>query len=140
MQRRHFQMSATQSELHRMMEITEAFCVANKFPDAISNHMKLALDEVLSNIIKYAYSKSGPGLIDVNLTYANNKLVATIEDSGIPFDPLRTRVQVSREPLRKRKEGGLGIVFVKSLMDSVAYERSGDRNKVALTLKVPPPQ
>ena len=53
MQRRHFQMSATQSELHRMMEITEAW-EANKFPDAISNHMKLALDEVLSNTMSRA--------------------------------------------------------------------------------------
>jgi anti-sigma regulatory factor (Ser/Thr protein kinase) len=102
--------------------------------------MKLALDEVLSNIVKYAYGKSGPGLIDVDLTYENNKLVATVQDSGIPFNPLRTQGQVSREPLISRKEGGLGIVFIKSLMDSVVYERNGDRNKVVLTLEVPPPR
>ncbi len=140
MHRRHFQMSATQRELQRVMGTIDAFCVANKLPDSISNHMKLALDEVLSNIIKYAYGKSGPGLIDVDLTYANNKFVATVQDSGIPFDPLQRRPQVSRGPLRSRKEGGLGIVFVKSLMDSVAYERCGDRNKVVLTLEVPPPR
>jgi serine/threonine-protein kinase RsbW len=137
MHRSHFQISATQSELQRITGMVEAFCAANKLPEPISNHMKLALDEVLSNIVKYAYGATENGIIDVELTYADNKFMATVEDRGVAFDPLRSQGQIARGPLKTRKEGGLGIFFVKSLMDGVGYERNGDRNKVTLTIEVP---
>jgi len=98
--------------------------------------MNLALDEVLSNIVKYAYDSPDTGTIDVELTYSNNELMASVEDRGIAFDPLTLQMPANTGPLRNRKEGGLGIFFVKRLMDSVVYERVGDRNKVTLTIKV----
>ena len=137
MHRSHSQIPAEQSELQRIIGMVETFCAANKLPEAISNQMKLALDEVLSNIVKYAYGASENGIIDVELTYANNKFMATVEDCGVAFDPLRSQEQLAAGPLKTRKEGGLGIFFVKSLMDGVGYERNGDRNKVTLTIEVP---
>ncbi len=100
MHRSHSQIPAAQSELQRIIGMVETFCAANKLPETISNQMKLALDEVLSNIVKYAYSASENGIIDVELTYANNKFMATVEDCGVAFDPLRSQEQLAAGPLK----------------------------------------
>jgi serine/threonine-protein kinase RsbW len=137
MTRHRFQIIAAQSELRRAMGLVEAFCGVNKLPAATCNLMNLALDEVLSNIAKYGYPHPEHGIIDVELSYANNTLTALVEDRGIAFNPFDLPIEVPSGPLNKRRQGGLGIVFVKSLLDSAAYERIGDRNKVTLTIKVP---
>lgn len=137
MHRSHFQISAAQNELQSIVAAVEDFCAANNIPAAISNLMHLALDEVLSNIVKYAYDASEHGIIDVELTYSNNRFTATVEDAGRPFNPLRFQKQNISGPLKNRTPGGLGILFVKSLVDSIVYDRSGDRNKVTLTIGVP---
>lgn len=137
MSRSRCQISAALSELVRVREMVEEFCDAHKLPDATSNLMNLALDEVLSNIVKYAYQAPDQGTIEIELACSDNKLTASIEDRGIPFNPLEQSVAVQRGPLHSRKEGGLGIIFVKSLLDRVAYERIGDRNKMTLTTNVP---
>jgi serine/threonine-protein kinase RsbW len=137
MARSHFQILAAQRELAHILGSVAAFCAANKLPEATCNLMNLALDEVLSNIVKYAYDSPETGTIDVELTYSNNKLMASIEDRGVAFNPLALQMPANTGPLQSRKEGGLGIFFVKSLLDSVGYERIGDRNKVNLTIRVP---
>ena len=134
--RSHLQISTAPSELVCASEMVEAFCGAHKLPDETSNLMNLVLDEVLSNIVKYAYDTAVGGIIDIELVYSNNELTAFVEDRGIPFNPLAQQTVVHGGPLRSRKAGGLGIVFVKSLLDSVAYERIGDRNKVTLTIQL----
>ena len=136
MSRSHCQIVAAPGELARISETLAAFCGAHKLPDATCNLMHLALDEVLSNIVKYAYDPAETGSIDIELVYSNDKLTASIEDHGAPFDPLKLKTVVQDGPLHSRKEGGLGILFLKSLLDSVAYERIGDRTKVTLTINV----
>ena len=126
-----------QRELPSAVATAEAFCTANHIPEEISNRMKLALDEVLSNIVKYAYDEPECGIIDVELTYADRRLVATVGDSGKPFNPLLFPGRPTSGPLASRREGGLGIVFVTRLMDSVDYDRSGDQNRLTLTISVP---
>ena len=137
MARSHFQILAEQRHLAQILGSVKAFCTANKLPEATSNLMNLALDEVLSNIVKYAYDSPETGTIDVELTYSNNRLMASIEDAGVAFNPLGVQMPANTGPLQNRREGGLGIFFVKSLVDSVVYERVGDRNKVTLTIRVP---
>ena len=120
--------------------MVEAFCGANNVPEATCNLMQLALDEVLSNIVKYAYDPPGTGTIDVQLTYSTGQFMASVEDHGVAFDPVGFHAPVRNDPLQSRKEGGLGIFFVKRLLDGITYERVGDRNKVTLMIQVPPEQ
>ena len=133
----HIQISVAQPELQSVASTVEAFCVAKDIPQSSSNLMNLALDEILSNIIKFAYDASKSGLIDVDLTYSSNRFIATVEDAGRPFNPLQIPRHVSSEPLKDRRQGGLGIIFVTSLLDSVTYDRTGERNRLMLTIKVP---
>jgi len=135
-----FRISAAQRELPSVTANVEAFCTAHDIPAATSNLMNLALDEVLSNIVKYAYDASNNGPIDVELAYSGRRFTVTVEDAGRPFDPLTFKGPVNNGPLNSRNPGGLGILFVKRLMDSTLYKRSGGRNRLTLVAKVPSPQ
>ena len=99
--------------------------------------MKLVLDEIVSNIVKYAYTTSKAGSIDLELRYCDHKFSAVVEDSGKPFNPLLFSTRKSTDPLQHRKPGGLGLLFVKNLVDSAAYDRQDGRNRLTLTIAVP---
>ncbi|MGH8701072.1 MAG: ATP-binding protein, partial [Burkholderiales bacterium] len=59
-----------------------------------------------------------------------------IEDDGVPFNPLAMPAPDVSTPLRERRVGGIGIHFVRSLMDGVAYDRAGERNRLVLTKRL----
>jgi len=130
------QIRADAADLPTAVKKLEIFCCANQLPESSCNVMKLALDEVLSNIIKYAYRSAENEAVDIELTYASDKFMVSVEDSGVAFNPISFAHAVSLGPLESRKAGGLGILFVKSLLDNVLYERVANRNKITFTVNV----
>jgi serine/threonine-protein kinase RsbW len=136
MGRSRLRILAVQRELRSVVSMVDTFCAENNIPSQISDIMKLVLDEVLSNIVAYAYNTPECGVIDVELTYSNNEFTATVEDDGKPFDPLQYPKPNIRAALKDRKQGGLGIYFVRNLVDNVAYHRVGSRNKLVLAKQV----
>ena len=68
----------------------------------------------------------------ISLRIDGHRLTLEIEDRGRPFHPLDAPSPDLSAPLRERKLGGLGIHFVKQLMDDVAYARVADINRLRL--------
>jgi anti-sigma regulatory factor (Ser/Thr protein kinase) len=108
--------------------VGEAFGVD---PDVLTD-LRIALDEVVTNILKYAYSDSAPHDIGFHWELRDGRLATIIEDDGVPFDPLRAPQPDTTSSLADRQVGGLGIVFLKDLMHSVTYERVAGRNRLTL--------
>jgi anti-sigma regulatory factor (Ser/Thr protein kinase) len=100
-------------------------------PEVLAD-MQVALDEVLRNIMNYAYTDKAEHEIHIRLQVLDNVLDAVIEDDGAPFDPLAIPAPDISKPLRERRVGGVGIHFVRKLMDEVAYNRAGERNRLVL--------
>jgi len=99
--------------------------------------LHVALEEVLNNILCYAFADLDPHKIEVRLNA--DALAATLEffDDGIPFDPTQsTPVPPTFEA--ESESGGLGLLFVHRLMDEVAFERIADRNHLTLRKFAPP--
>ena len=100
---------------------------------AIAKNVRLAVEEAVVNVIDYAYPAGSEGDISI-VARANGKwLKYIISDSGIAFDPteaLRTDTTLSAE---ERPVGGLGILLVRELMDTINYERIDGRNILTLT-------
>ena len=118
-------------ELPRVMAVLDDLVRRHKLPDAALD-MHVALDEVLSNIVKYAYRDAASHDIRVRLKVSERQLEAEIEDDGRPFDPLHARQQERNVPLAERKPGGLGVDVVKRLMSHVSYARAQGRNRLTL--------
>ena len=88
-------------------------------------------DEILSNIIKYAYQKPN-GIIEVECKTTNNSLFIIYTDLGIPFDPLKfKKVNTESFPI-----GMQGINIVKAFADNVEYCRQGNANRLTIRLNL----
>jgi serine/threonine-protein kinase RsbW/sigma-B regulation protein RsbU (phosphoserine phosphatase) len=119
-------------EFARVAGLLDRFGAEHGLDSAIVADMQIALDEVLTNIGKYAHADNAAPQIDICLTVSENVLEAVIEDGGAPFDPLQVASPDLGAPLQQRRVGGVGIHFVRNLLDEVSYERAGDRNRLLL--------
>ena len=99
-------------------------------PQELNMPINLALEEAVSNVMLYAYpGKSGQVLVECD---KSNKLVFTITDSGVPFDPTQQIDPDVTQSAEERPIGGLGIFLVRKIMDDVRYERKEDKNILTL--------
>ncbi len=82
--------------------------------------VQLAIDEACTNVIKHAYSgEAGPLALVIELV--GTDLIITIGDIGKPFDPGTVPPPDLDADVEQRRIGGLGIYFMKTLMDEVSY-------------------
>ena len=126
------------SEIARSAEEIEAYGESHGWPMKWIMNLNLSLDELITNIISYGYRDGEEHEIRITLTEEEGSLTVVLEDDGIAFDPLS---EVSEPDLdadvEERRIGGLGVHFVKSLMDEVAYERRDGRNRLTLIQRSP---
>lgn len=117
------------ADIARVADFVERFGADHALPSRAIDNMNLCLDELLNNTISYGYPDRNPHDIVVDLVLVEGaRLAAEIRDDAMPFDP---RAKDSR-PV-EGKIGGLGLHFVKSLMDELAYRREGNFNVVTIT-------
>lgn len=95
--------------------------------------LNLALEEVIANIILYAYPQGEEGEIELTAQECDGSVIFTISDSGIEFDPTaapKADVTLSAE---EREIGGLGIFLVNKIMDKVEYSRINEKNILTIS-------
>ena len=102
-------------------------------PDALNMSINLALEEVVSNVMLYAYPGEESGQVLVEAEKSPTRIVFTITDSGIPFDPTAQSEPDITLSIAERPIGGLGIHLVRQIMDEVTYERKENKNILTLT-------
>ncbi|HXW06422.1 MAG TPA: ATP-binding protein [Vicinamibacterales bacterium] len=99
--------------------------------------MNLALDEVVTNVIRYAHEDDGrQHPIVVRLALEGDVLTAQVEDDGRAFNPLEAPTPDTGAGIDQRPVGGLGLHLVRSVMSSVEYRREDGRNVLTLKRKV----
>jgi serine/threonine-protein kinase RsbW len=124
-------------EMLGIAAMVESFGADHALPGPAINDVNIALDEVLSNIIAYGFADGEQSEILVRLGYRPGEMVVEVVDSGKPFDPLTVPAPDLGTSLAARQIGGLGIHFVRSLMDEVAYARVSGKNRLRLSKKLP---
>lgn len=86
--------------------------------------IQTAVDEACANIIDHAYGGENKGEIEIKISKIENGLRIILQDDGEPFDPAEVPEPDITSPLEIRKERGLGIFFMRQLMDKVLFEFS----------------
>ena len=103
----------------------------------IKSEINVAVDEIASNIVHYAYKgRAGDLTLMVDFEDCGRKAIITFKDSGMRFNPLEKDDPDVNKNAEERKIGGLGIYIVKKLMDSVSYEYSNGMNVLRLEKKI----
>lgn len=124
------------SEMVRVSALTDRFAAAHQLSADVLADLHVALDEVLTNIIKYGYADERMHEISIRLRVEDGLLVAEIEDDGRSFDPLTVPEPDVNAPLRERRVGGVGIHFVRKLMHEVSYRRISGRNRLVFSRRL----
>jgi len=96
-------------------------------------NLNLVLEELITNIIFYGYDDTNEHEINIHFSYDDKIVQIQIEDDGKEFNPLSYAEPDTDLSLDDRKIGGLGIHFVRKIMDDITYIRSDNKN--ILTLK-----
>jgi serine/threonine-protein kinase RsbW len=118
--------------LRQVVDAVDKFADEHHLAAEIVGDVQVALDEVLTNIVDYGYTDDAEHEIRVCLRVSDGVLETTVEDDGVPFNPLESTRPDTSAPLQERRIGGVGLHFVKNLMDEVSYARVGDRNRIVL--------
>jgi serine/threonine-protein kinase RsbW len=87
----------------------------------------LALDEILSNIVRHGLA-GRRAAIDLTFSIDDEGVAVEIVDAAEAFNPLIVPAPDISSSLDDRQPGGLGIALVRQLMDDTVYERRNDRN------------
>ena len=119
--------------LEKFLEFISRSAKVKGFSEQRVKEVELAAEEVLVNILSYAYPKN-PG--EVEITYKNDndtELILEIRDYGTPFDPLSLSEPEFDANVSDRKVGGLGIFFIREMADDLRYRRDGASNILTLT-------
>lgn len=97
--------------------------------------IQTAVDEACSNIIDHAYGGENIGDIQITVQEYNNKLKIILIDQGDPFEPDDIPEPDITSPLEIRKERGLGVYFMRKLMDKVLFEFSQSKGNILTLVK-----
>ena len=124
------------TELARLNAFLAAFWASNQLPKDAMFGLAVALEEIFANVIFHGYRDGGEHAIHVALALRDRVVSLTVEDDGVPFNPLDAPAADDTAPLEERPIGGLGIHLVRKLMDELEYARKGNRNRLVVRKRV----
>jgi len=101
-----------------------------------AKEIRLAVEEVVVNVMSYAYPIGVEGDITVTVSSDGHQLKFIISDTGTPFDPTEINQADITLSIEDRPIGGLGFHLVRQLVDSINYERQDGRNILTLRKRI----
>jgi PAS domain S-box-containing protein len=120
------------AEIERALTALREFCDRFDLPPDVRNDVGVILDDLLNNIISYAFEDQDEHVIEVSLATDKQRFIVTVSDDGVEFDPfLRPEPDIESD-INDRQVGGLGIHLIRSLMDDCSYRRVDGRNVTTL--------
>lgn len=124
---------AERAALEKLRDWVEGIADSLCTPLRAKHQILIAVDEIFTNIASYSYEgKPGFAGVSVDFDEEARELILTFEDEGVAYNPLEAREPDIEAALEEREIGGLGILMVRQLMDSVEYKREGNRNILIL--------
>jgi anti-sigma regulatory factor (Ser/Thr protein kinase) len=115
----------------------EVWLARNQSSPQMLSLVLLAIEELVTNCIKYGYEDAREHTITVVLSIAEKELTMNVVDDGRPFNPLAAPTPDLCIDIEDRAIGGLGIHLLRRLADHMIYERRDGTNQLTLTKRMP---
>ena len=124
---------ADKQELPHVQEFVQNVLQEYDCSEKTIMQINLVMEEVFVNVASYAYQNDN-GDCKVIIKYdGKEKVIITLEDGGIPFNPLEKDDPDITLSAEKREVGGLGIFITKQIMDQVEYQYEDQKNILRMT-------
>lgn len=127
--RRTILIPSSAAGVRRATDELGAFAMEYRLPGGATWPLQVALDELLSNIVRHAHGGGDEErMVEVQFGLHDGVLELMVSDDAEPFDPLAAPEPDTTRPAEDKPMDGLGIHLVRKLMDEVEYERREGRN------------
>ena len=127
---------ARPEDLPQVRTFIEGELRATRLTERARREVRLGVDEACANIIEHAYGPDRPGQVTLTCCVASQgDLVITIHDHGRPFDPTDVPDPPIGAELEDLPEGGLGLYFMRKLMDQVTFRFDKEQGNVLTMVK-----
>ncbi len=123
---------ASIDNLAKLLEFVSCYAKEKGFTAKRVKEIELATEEALVNIFNYAYAEE---LGDVEVRCGldgGERLVIEVSDTGTPFNPLSLSNPDITADVDDREIGGLGVFFIREMVDEVKYRREAGKNMLTL--------
>ncbi len=108
--------------LDKVGEFIKQAATQARLDDQALYAIEMAVDEACTNIIEHAYGGEGKGSIHLTCQVKKDGLQVVICDQGAPFDPSQVPDLNTQAPLHEREEGGMGLFFIRRLVDRYEFK------------------
>jgi len=111
-----------------------AFLDSHRIGDVAAYTTRLAVEELVTNILRYGYDDTLAHRINVSVVVAGRAIELRIEDDGHAFDPNAAPPVVAPASMDSVAEGGRGLMLVREMVGPLQYERANGKNRVTLRI------
>ena len=123
-------------EVSKLSTFQKSFYEKMKLEKSLASQLRLAVEEAVVNVIEHAYPFGTEGSVEVTMMSDGHRLKVVIDDTGTPFDPtIEKKVDITLSA-EERQVGGLGILLVRELMDTINYEHINGHNILTLRKEI----
>jgi serine/threonine-protein kinase RsbW len=130
-------------EIRRICEFVAEGAAQAGFDDDTIFHLELCCDEASTNIIEHAYGEEGAGNIVISYQVSDEDFTIVLRDNGDAFDPsdvppppaITTRDATAEELTSQLRIGGLGLHFIRNLMDEVRFVSDRRQGNMLIMVK-----
>lgn len=98
--------------------------------------VRLAMEELLTNCIKFTRQEPYSDDVDFLLEVGADTILLRFDYEGPDFDPRDAPTPDVGVPLAERPLGGLGLYLVQNMVDDLEYTRIGGRNRVDVRIGI----
>lgn len=114
----------------------ESIAEQQQWPPHMAFKLQLCLDEALTNIVEYGFSKiTDPvtqGHIAISVLSKAQRVALDIVDNGVPFDPTQGQPAPLAASLDEARIGGHGLRLMQHYLENIQYQRVDEQNHLRL--------
>jgi len=126
------------ADLPALLAFVDAACDALHADGDARFSMRLAVEEVFTNILQHGYGGSGP--VEVAVDGGPRCVRVRLRDQAPPFDPADAPAPDLASPAEARDPGGLGWHLVRQLVDELEHAAGpAGGNTYTLVKQLPAP-
>ena len=111
-----------------LSEEIKSYALKHEVNERNATVIALGAEEMVANIVDYGYKfKNHHYYIDVTLKIVEDKMILTIKDDGVVFDPTQYHEH-------EKEFSTSGILLVKKLVDKISYTRVLNTNNTSIEI------
>jgi len=103
-------------------------------PEERMNGLMLSVTEATTNAIKHANKSDESKLVKINVNVKGRKVIISVKDEGIGFDP--QKIPDPTEPENLLKDSGRGVYLMRFYMDDLKYNITPTGTETILVLNL----